>query len=66
MTITEGGFYMESIIILSIFMIIGIIMGVIYARIAGYVGSSIHLTDILKILLRLIQKIGDKVKRVTS
>jgi len=62
MTIAKGGLYMEAIIVLSIFIIIGVIMGVIYARIAGYIGSILHFADILKILLKLIRKIGDKIK----
>jgi hypothetical protein len=62
MTINKGGFYMEAIIVLSMFMIIGVIMGVIYARIAGYIGSILHFADIFKILLKYIQKIGDKIK----
>jgi hypothetical protein len=53
---------MEAIIGLSIFILIGVIMGVIYSRIAGYIGSILHIADIFKILLKLIQKIGDKIK----
>jgi uncharacterized membrane protein YdjX (TVP38/TMEM64 family) len=55
---------MQSIIILSILTILGVIMGVIYARIAGYIGSILHFSDILKLLLKLIYKIRDKIKSI--
>jgi hypothetical protein len=60
--IKQSGFD-GTIIYFSMFIILGIIMGVIYARIAGYIGSILHFSDILKLLLKLIHKIRDKIKR---